>query len=639
MSNYDSSYHDGPYLSADQQNLLLAALSSNNQPKKGTKEDAMPSEISPGLHLRNLLGGDSLFDSPPHDISGPGSLILGPDQSPYLDFDLDADFDLPDDSLIGALPESLPNIDEQEGGEKRKSLDGREEDEDNGKKRRGSDDKTAKKPGRKPLTSEPTTKRKAQNRAAQRAFRERKEKHLKDLEVKVEHLEKQSRNTTNENTLLRAQVGKLQVELKEYRKRLSWINSGSSLSPTSSLYGSSTANTRNPSHSNNEFSFEFPKFGDLPGAHLYGNVSTAKPQNGSNTSRSSSTVGIQQRIPGVLSRDRIQQSAPLGMASRFNRPGNPNGYYNTSTTASPMMPRPQNTFGSSLSASGGRPTSHSENGSSPLLPHAFDNPLFHYTNSPSASSDSQPSHISSINTSPEPITSPPSTQKLDFTVNGNSNPRVKSSSPLSESERKFYDNLEEACGCAENPIPAALLPSTNNQPPSTKPGNGSESGNTITTATESSNPTPNNDSSTVAFNDDIPDFDWLAQQNGGHFDPVLFGDYREPQDAILSQGFNGFFDDAFPLPDVENFDLSDPKSRQVNQAQNKDYEEVVPGEDRSQLLSCTNIWNRLQSNEKFRNGEIDVDDLCTELKAKARCSEGGVVVDRKDVDDIMTRAK
>lgn len=42
--------------------------------------------------------------------------------------------------------------------------------------------------------------------------------------------------------------------------------------------------------------------------------------------------------------------------------------------------------------------------------------------------------------------------------------------------------------------------------------------------------------------------------------------------------------------------------------------------------------------EKFRNGEIDIDSLCSELRTKARCSEGGVVVFRKDVDDIMGRA-
>ena len=85
---------------------------------------------------------------------------------------------------------------------------------------------------------------------------------------------------------------------------------------------------------------------------------------------------------------------------------------------------------------------------------------------------------------------------------------------------------------------------------------------------------------------------------------------------------------------------------------------MVPGEDRSQMLSCTKIWSvptvksvdsndsssnpasrdRLQRLEKFRNGEIDVDNLCTQLRTKARCSEGGVVIDQKDVDDIVTRA-
>lgn len=53
-------------------------------------------------------------------------------------------------------------------------------------------------------------------------------------------------------------------------------------------------------------------------------------------------------------------------------------------------------------------------------------------------------------------------------------------------------------------------------------------------------------------------------------------------------------------------------------------------------MSCR---DRLQSMEKFRNGEIDVDNLCSELRTKARCSEGGVVVNQRDVDDIMGRAK
>lgn len=45
--------------------------------------------------------------------------------------------------------------------------------------------------------------------------------------------------------------------------------------------------------------------------------------------------------------------------------------------------------------------------------------------------------------------------------------------------------------------------------------------------------------------------------------------------------------------------------------------------------------DRLQSMEKFRNGEIDIDALCSELRAKAKCSEGGAVVEEKHVNTIL----
>ncbi len=55
------------------------------------------------------------------------------------------------------------------------------------------------------------------------------------------------------------------------------------------------------------------------------------------------------------------------------------------------------------------------------------------------------------------------------------------------------------------------------------------------------------------------------------------------------------------------------------------------------LVNSTDMMtrDRLQSMEKFRNGEIDIDNLCSELRSKAKCSEGGAVVDRKDVDKIL----
>ncbi|KAG0286107.1 DNA-binding transcription factor yap1 [Linnemannia gamsii] len=74
-----------------------------------------------------------------------------------------------------------------------------------------------KKAGRKPLTTEPTTKRKAQNRAAQRAFRERKEKYVKSLEDRIKELEdlnpgKDDTKLAEENMNLKVLVQKLETE-------------------------------------------------------------------------------------------------------------------------------------------------------------------------------------------------------------------------------------------------------------------------------------------------------------------------------------------------------------------------------------------------------------------------------------------
>ncbi|KAK2850747.1 hypothetical protein FQN49_005355 [Arthroderma sp. PD_2] len=649
MADFDPSFQRSHSVNNDQQDLLLAALSSNNPPTKPGPQS--------NLGSANGSSGNEHFDSPPQDIPGSGQLSFDPDDSPFLGLDLDADFDVSDHVLIG----DLPGAEGEKHGhrEKRKSLDGLE-DADTGKKRKENEDKVAKKPGRKPLTSEPTTKRKAQNRAAQRAFRDRKEKHLKDLETKVEDLERASQNTNHENTLLRAHVQRLQVELKEYRKRLSWISSGNSISPTTGLLNQAR-NLHAQSRINNEFSFDFPKFGDLPGAHMQNIGSLSK----------GSANGRSQTHPALG----IKATGHIGATSQF-----------TPTNGRTFRPN-------SLSAT----KEGSDAISSTYNTHTYENPSATFSESPSASSESQ--HISSICTSPESsLTSPTTTQKSDTTSSVYGKSKTKQHNP-SQCELQFYERLGEACGFVDNPIPAAMA----KQPSQGSSKNPEIAATTAVTATTSTptNPTPNTITATTTSNNtnntqptttstdpsakdatgtsnllsdsSIPSFDWLAQQNGGHFDPVLFGDYRDPQDAVLSQEFSGFFDDAFPLPDLDSigaFDTATPgstgangtgkisgKADQIIGTADIDDDEVVPGEDRSQMLSCTKIWSvptidtvdpndwsnpvyrdRLQRMEKFRNGEIDVDNLCTQLRTKARCSEGGVVIDQKDVDDIMTRA-
>lgn len=122
------------FLSADQQDLLMAALNSNQPNNSGARSQRSDSK--------------SMNFTP-----GSGALDFS-DDSPYLDFDPDGDFDDsfdldPNARMIGDIPGELHD--------KRKSLDEKDDDEEGGGKRREGEDKLAKKPGRKPLTSEPTS--------------------------------------------------------------------------------------------------------------------------------------------------------------------------------------------------------------------------------------------------------------------------------------------------------------------------------------------------------------------------------------------------------------------------------------------------------------------------------------------------
>lgn len=161
MSEFDSLYQRNLYLSPDQQDLLVAALSSQNpasKPQKSGSASISKPEPKPSPKMRSSSRSSNggLTESPSKETPGSGHLEFGNEESPFLDFDLDVDFDANGmDDLIGDLPDSIAN-DETESREKRKSIDESEPDE-SGNKRRESEDRLAKKPGRKPLTSEPTT--------------------------------------------------------------------------------------------------------------------------------------------------------------------------------------------------------------------------------------------------------------------------------------------------------------------------------------------------------------------------------------------------------------------------------------------------------------------------------------------------
>jgi AP-1-like factor len=101
----------------------------------------------------------TFFTSPQQSTPANAFGGAGIDESPFIDYldgDNSFDFDNADGDMIGALPGDSPGRNGEDSNEKRKNPDDDDDDDDEGGgKRREGEDK--KKPGRKPLTNEPTT--------------------------------------------------------------------------------------------------------------------------------------------------------------------------------------------------------------------------------------------------------------------------------------------------------------------------------------------------------------------------------------------------------------------------------------------------------------------------------------------------
>jgi AP-1-like factor len=161
MADFNTMYQHGLYLSPGEQDLLLAALSSNNPNSKQQQYNTQKSNSATTVNNTPGQASSGSFNaSPAFDGSNSQFGNFNYDESPFLDFNPDVEWDFQgSEDLIGDLPGGAQS-DEHEVGDKRKESEDSTE-EGTGKKRRESDDKgddkTAKKPGRKPLTSEPTS--------------------------------------------------------------------------------------------------------------------------------------------------------------------------------------------------------------------------------------------------------------------------------------------------------------------------------------------------------------------------------------------------------------------------------------------------------------------------------------------------
>lgn len=146
-------------LTPQQQSLLFAALNSN-KPQVSQLSDKPSQAFSPSVSLKS-----SLMQSPSENPTIQESPFL--DSYDYDFGDTGFDFSFAEGEhgrMIGDLPETVRSDSSGENEisevtEKRSHPDDEDDDEDLGKepKRRESTEKVPKKPGRKPLTSEPSS--------------------------------------------------------------------------------------------------------------------------------------------------------------------------------------------------------------------------------------------------------------------------------------------------------------------------------------------------------------------------------------------------------------------------------------------------------------------------------------------------
>jgi AP-1-like factor len=152
-------------------------------------------------------------------------------------------------------------------------------------------------------------------------------------------------------------------------------------------------------------------------------------------------------------------------------------------------------------------------------------------------------------------------------------------------------------------------------------------------------------------------FDWLVQQNnGGQFDPQLFGDYREPQENVMTHStFDDLFNDSLEADFLTPYNMANKKLNLIDEIDAK--QNAIDDEPRKENMSCNQLWyviyhviirmfsytdifcyrERLQACPKAQSGEFDLDGLCSELTKKAKCSGSGPVVAETDFDSILRK--
>ncbi|KAG0672957.1 hypothetical protein C6P42_003041 [Pichia californica] len=505
------------------------------------------------------------------------------------------------------------------------------------------------KAGRKPLLSEPKNKRTAQNRAAQRAFRERKEKRMLELEDKVKLLEQEKTQIANESELLRIQVKSLMKQLGKsinndldeikysssnriinYDNDIHNYNEGDDLS---SIRRNSLLDDRNtssnssissitPGSSTSDDIFHFPKSNSkLVNINSISNANTQSLELSDKLNNKSFKDNYDEHIfCKELSQVCGSSSCPIPKRN---------------------TPKPTSNSPSTVASNNTNNTSNTNNTNN-TNNNKTNNNLF-----TSTSSMTSPSIISSeisnnFNNSPFDKSLFDDSPNIGSDFNTNINFNLDIHNDRTNDGSSTNDMLRESIG---NGLDSYAFLDNNN--------NGNKNGNNNSNNNNNNNNINKNDEMNFLFDDDNKiqnNTNDLIQKKpeAFQFDSDLLNNNFETN-LDLDFDTDDVFDTLLKIPFEDSDKLSPSnKSNEIiveidgndkvadkNEDKIGNDDETVP-DNTQNLMKCSQIWERITTHPRFT--DLDIDNLCDELKQKAKCSESGVVVDGTDVGKLLHKA-
>ncbi|KAL7416640.1 hypothetical protein BDY24DRAFT_377761 [Mrakia frigida] len=521
------------------------------------------------------------------------------------------------------------------------------------------------------------TKRKEQNRAAQRAFRERKEKHVKDLEDKVTALLVATEGQKSENENLRDLLARLQQENVLLKQ------SAFTFSFSDKVGGSGTSvpvNAIKPLSPPEEKDADSPQSfvsGSSPHTSISNSVSPNTTSSGDSPSSIFNTVSNPDTPPtqpgqGFSSSGFNAFSAPS--INDLHIPGSSSRSNSNTSQQKPMQESSMGGFSPSFLDSNGGPLDVPSPPSFAFSPTAF---------FPSDDQATSPSSFQLLASNPS-YTSFRDPQSLDAQMDFFANPSLSpSSNELFGGQAQFdgsqFDDFflhgmmptfTTPAFESNNPLSptastmASLL---NDSPQNDSPQNNSNSQDASPSSTVSSEASPISygpEEAKLMLEYNISSAEYEEMKRTGNYSSCPKDHSKEALDEIIKSSSPATFGPPVPVASGSGSGssslaaaesskyamLSGPSASAAMEAEAKrqsvpwdpeNHQKFFEGkiflaaDPKAKNMRLDQVWNKIMTVPGFIPENFDLEGLCDEFKCKAKCDGSGAVLDENQVQQLL----